>query len=358
MADLTWRVYRSTTEGGTYTQLNNVQSIVMQLGRNKVTDQWRPSTAIITGRVPGSLPSLAINDFIKINNTSVSYDYWFRVADIKIEYDFVTNGDTWEIACEAALATAGRSNVSATITAGDETIYSMGILLTDAPVNFTQSTGIGASFVSAFTVTDENPIPYFQKLATTEQAYIADYDFENTIVAFQRGTATAGPFVTFTDDNTATTTYKIPYDRIAFASLAEDYVDGTVVNPAGLATQTAGSLGRSFSVDSYDQTTTQAANLAGYLNVVLSQSSAAPNSVTTNVKTWTNATPLAYLVLGQQITVRLRSTNYNCVLEGMTISATPNQTTIAVRLSPATAYAFLTLDDAVLGRLDYNALGF
>jgi hypothetical protein len=46
------------------------------------------------------------------------------------------------------------------------------------------------------------------------------------------------------------------------------------------------------------------------------------------------------------------------VLEGMTISANPEQTTISCNLSPATAYAFLTLDDAVLGRLDYNALGF
>jgi len=358
MTDLIWRVYRSTTEGGTYTQINDVQSLVMQMGRNKVTDQWRPSTAIINGRDPGSLPSLAINDFIKINNTSVSYDYWFRVADIKIEYDFVTNGDTWEITCEGALATAGRSNVSATITAGDETIYAMQILLTDAPVNVSQVTGLGASFVSGFTISDENPIPYFQKLAQTEQAYIADYDFENSIVAFQRGTSTNGPFITFTDDDTATTTYKLPYSKIAFASLAEDYVDGTVVNPAGLASQTAGTLGRSFAVDSYDQTTIQAADLAGYLNVVLNQSAAAPNTITTNVKGWTAATPLAYLVLGQQITVRLRGTNYNCVLEGLTFNATPSQTTITARLSPATAYAFLTLDDAVLGRLDYNALGF
>jgi len=358
MADLTWRAYRSTTEGGTYVELDNIQSIVMQLGRNKVTDQWRPATAIISGRLPGSLPSLAVNDFMKINNTTVNYDYYFRLADIKIEYDFVINGDTWEIACEAALATAGRSNVSATITAGDETIYSMGILLTDAPVTLSQATGLGASFVSGFTVADENPIPYFQKLAQTEQAYIADYDFENTIVAFQRGTATDGPFVTFTDDNTATTTYKVPYNKISFASLAEEYVDGTVVNPAGLATQTAGTLGRSFSLDSFDQTISQAANLAAYLNVVLSQSSAVPNSVTTNVKTWADATPQGYLTLGQQITVRLRSTNYNCVLEGLTIAATPSQTLITAKLSPATAYAFLTLDDAVLGRLDNNALGF
>lgn len=358
MTDLTWRAYRSTTEGGTYTQLGDVQSISMFLGRNKVTDQWRPSTATITGRNPGSLPSLTINDFIKINNTSVSYDYWFRVADIRIEYDFATNGDTWEITCEAALATAGRSNVTATITAGDETIYSMGILLTDAPVNFSQATGLGASYVSGFTLTDENPIPAFQTLAQTEQAYIADYDFENTVVAFQRGTATNGPFTTFTDDDTATTTYKVPYNKITFASMAEDYADGVVVNPAGLAAQTAGTLGRSVSVDSYDQTTSQAANLAAYLNVVLDSASAVPNSVTSNVKTWTSATPLAYLVLGEQITVRLRGTDYDCILEGLTITATTDQTLVTAKLSPASAYAFLTLDDAILGRLDYNALGF
>jgi hypothetical protein len=359
MTDLTWRAYRSATEGGTYTQLQYVQNITMTVGRAKVTDQWRPSVAVIEGRAPGSLPAgLAIGDFIKINNTTVNYDYWFRVADVKIDYDIVTNGDRWQIDCEAALATAGRSTVSASTSAGDETLYVMGQVLTDAPINFSTSTGLGASFVSAITLTDENPIAAVQKLAFTEQAYLADYDFENTIVAFQRGTATAGPFITFTDDDTATTTYKVPYSTISFGSLAENYATGVVINPATVATQTAGTTSRAFSFDSYDNTTSQAANLAGYLDVVLSQNTAQPQQVMTRVKTWSSATPLAYLVLGQQIRVRLRSTNYNCVLEGMTISANPEQTTISCNLSPATAYAFLTLDDAVLGRLDYNALGF
>lgn len=358
MADLTWRVYRSTTEGGTYTQLDNVQSVTMQLGRNKVTDQWRPSTAIISGRVPSSLPSLAIDNFIKINNTSVTYDYWFRIADIKINYDFVTNGDTWEITCEAALATAGRSNVTASVMGGDETLYAMGVVLADAPINFVKSTGDGASFVSTFSLTDQNPIQAVQQLAFTEQAYLADYDFENTLVAFQRSTFTAAATITLTDDNTASTTYKIPYEQITFASLAEDYVTGVVIDPASYAAQTSGTLERSQSYASYDNSTAQAASLAAWVNVVLDQSSAVPHSVTTDVKRWSNATPLAYLILGSQITVRLRTVNYNCILEGVTIAATPERTRITTKLSPAAAYSFLTLDDPVLGLLDYNSVGF
>jgi hypothetical protein len=61
---------------------------------------------------------------------------------------------------------------------------------------------------------------------------------------------------------------------------------------------------------------------------------------------------------GAQCTVTLRGTTYNCVIEGATITADPSSTTVTFKLSSADAYAFLRLDDALLGTLDYNKLGF
>jgi hypothetical protein len=61
---------------------------------------------------------------------------------------------------------------------------------------------------------------------------------------------------------------------------------------------------------------------------------------------------------GYQIGIILRGTRYQCVLEGATITATPESTRFTYYLSSAEAYSFLILDDAIYGKLDNNKLGF
>lgn len=359
MADLTWSASVSATYGGTYSTIPNLQNVVLNLGRNGVADQWRPSTATLSGRVPSSLPTININDYIKITYTGMTGYYAFRVADIVIEYDYVTAGDTWQIICESNLAAIGRSICTASVSAGTKTLEAARLVCFDAPVTIANPRGNGQSSVSAISVTKENPMTYLQDLLQTEQGFVQDTKDVNELYLLPR-TAFSLSTVTFTDDNTATTTYKLNYNAIKFASLAENYVTGIVVSPVGLADQTAGTLSRSRSFNTYDQTTAQASNLASYIKIVLGQSATVPNMLVSNVKMWPSASAavLGVLETGQLISVRLRATTYSCIIEGLTITADPQATIVQVRFSPATAYGFLRLDDSVFGRLNYNSLGF
>lgn len=358
MADVVWSASVSTTATGTYTTLGNLQNVSMVLGRNGVADQWRPSTCTLTGRLPGSLPSITINDFLKVTYTGLSGDYCFRISDVIITYDPVSAADTWTVTAEGNLAPIGRSVSNSATLSALQTFDAIRTLVTSSNVFIESPAGSGKSLVSAITLTNENPMQTMQELMTTEQGYLVDYDFPNWVKLYARGSQTAAATVTFTDDNTASTTYKAAYNEITFASLAENYVTGVVVNPVGLAQQTSGTETRSREFTTYDFTTTQAAQLASYIKVLLGQSSLVPASLTSNVKMWTGTNFLGLLYLGSQITIKLRGTTYNCVIEGLTINGNPEQTVVQVRLSPATAYGFLTLDDAVLGRLDNNSLGF
>ena len=62
--------------------------------------------------------------------------------------------------------------------------------------------------------------------------------------------------------------------------------------------------------------------------------------------------------LGLEINIILRGVRYYCVVEGVTITASPDDTRVLFSVSSNETNDYLILNDDVYGRLDNNKLGF
>jgi hypothetical protein len=70
------------------------------------------------------------------------------------------------------------------------------------------------------------------------------------------------------------------------------------------------------------------------------------------------ATSGASSVVGAQVSVAFRGTTFQCIVEGLTISATPAGSRYTYYVSGADLNAYLILNNAVFGRLNFNKLGY
>jgi hypothetical protein len=62
--------------------------------------------------------------------------------------------------------------------------------------------------------------------------------------------------------------------------------------------------------------------------------------------------------IGRQVSVTFRGTTFQCIVEGVTMSATPAGSSFTFFLSGADLNAYLRLDNTVFGKLDFNKLGY
>jgi hypothetical protein len=61
---------------------------------------------------------------------------------------------------------------------------------------------------------------------------------------------------------------------------------------------------------------------------------------------------------GVQVTVTFRGTVFTCIIEGVSITATPESSRYTFYLSGADLNAYLILDNTVFGKLNENKLGY
>ena len=146
--------------------------------------------------------------------------------------------------------------------------------------------------------------------------------------------------------------------------------------PAGLATQQATNAAsvstygaNGFTVSTVDANTTQALGLAQWLANTLSETDKqrfvvsftdlAQSLSTVNFSTFLENITLKYQ---NSLTYRVpgagSDTTVSVIVEGYDVSATPEQTTFTVYLSPLTYYQFFTLNSTTLGILDTSRLGW
>jgi hypothetical protein len=148
---------------------------------------------------------------------------------------------------------------------------------------------------------------------------------------------------------------------VEFASQADSYFNRIVVEPAGLTPQVEGIGDRSYTASTFDQTTTQADNLAAYLLGALDVDNAVPSVIGCTAETQVNDAAIdfaQYAFEGLRIEVILRGVNYTAFVEGAVISSDPSQTFMTFYLSSAEAQVGFVLDDPSLGVLDTSKLGF
>ena len=348
--------------------ITNIQTVNITYGRKLYTDPFKSGSATITGRRPDLLPTIFIGQIIYISTVGTTDGYFFYgyVTDFVVDYGIVAAEDVWTIVCEDALGSAGRATVTASVAAGTLTRTAMQTLGT--PANIYPEGGIGFSNgtqkVSAINATNENLLTLFNKIIATEQGLIfngvPNFVLGSTFkgMGYRQRNAYELPVAEFTDTTPQAAALAVRYERIEFAGLADLYADKVIVQPEGLADQTAGTGNSVYTVSTFDETTTQGAATAAYILSRLTTETEVPVTISCISENQTTDKDLAAASFLPWVNIALRGNQYTCAVEGGTISATPEQTrfTYNLTLQPQNSFNFV-LNSSAYGVLDTSKLG-
>ena len=368
-----------STDGINYTALTNVQNINLNIGIFAQLDQIRASTASVVIRYPtgyaSPITALKSGTYLSVKNNTVpasAYDLWLgKIADVTVQYGIpyaggVGQADFLSITAEGFFADLGRMN-------GNSYAMSAGTL----PAQMTAATGqTGLSIAWLGSVTRTGA-------ATTVSGTWADWVARTALSNNARlwdGLSTGANDVAIVSPfNSAVTEYNFSdtptgndqiYDQINFDSLSDNYYTQVTVSTESFGSSTVTDAGatvpyRTYEVNTINASTGQATDFANYLlsnyktpRLAISSISAIAEAQSSFKldKLVTGSTIANYP--GQTISVTFRGTTYVCIIEGVTMSATPAGTRFTFSLSGADLNAYLILGNTTFGRLDYNKLGY
>jgi hypothetical protein len=243
-------------------------------------------------------------------------------------------------------------------------------IITTAASSITQNIVAGLSTAVAQTYTG-NALEALNTLAITEVGRLVEFSQGTLEGLMYIGRSGFNPFqpaaLTFSDSNASFA----QYENIDFRSTAENYYTRVTINPLTVASQTNNSGSAPYfklELSTYDYNTTQANSLSQYyLNkfnstdaTVTGFASAYSQQTTVGQQSaFKNAIEFGNLI-GSNATVQFRGTNYNVIIEGLTITADINSgnTNAEWYCSAQDLNNYLILDNTTFGKLDFNKLGF
>ena len=374
-----WRVSFATST--TYTTLPSVEQISISNGRRRQIDDYGVDQLTVESLFPSAwtvAPKLGDKIIAWVYTTAYpsypTYNYWKmfqgRITNVDIKYGMVTNQDSVTITAEGLQADLGRTQINAYSVISTNT----GTQVFDAAnsVGVYIGAGVGSSIGSAQTYTG-NLKAFVDTEVRTEQGRLRSTATAPT--ALDMGNLDFVPrsalFTGLTDtpewsDGTLSSTTNYKYQQVQFKSASEDYYNWVTVQPLGLASQTSSSGTTpiySYVPDTYDVSTSQALSLAQYLRFKYDNTTSTPRQLGFTIGQQSTADAVIFLNLvsafmGLKIQIVLRGVRYYCVVEGVNIQATPDDTRILFSVSSNDTNDFLILNDTVYGKLDNNRLGF
>jgi len=374
-----WRVSFATST--TFTTLPDVQQISISNGRRRQIDDYGVDQLTVESLSPTDwtvTPKLGDNIIAWVYTNQYpsypTYNYWKmfqgRITNVEIKYGMVTNEDSVIITAEGLQAELGRTQINA---------YAVTSAKTDVQVfDIADSVGLyvgptsGMSTGSAQTYTG-NLKAFVDTEIRTEQGRLRSTPTGPTTLDMGtlnfvgRGALLTGAAVTPEwSDGTLTSITNYKYQQVKFKSAAEDYYNWITVEPLGLASQTSTSLSTpiySYVAQTYDVSTSQALSLAQYLQFKYDTTNSTPRELGFTIGQQARADAVFMLnlisnFLGLEINIVLRGVRYYCIIEGVNIQATPDDTRILFYVSSNETNDYLILNNAVYGKLDNNRLGF
>jgi hypothetical protein len=368
-------IVQYSTDNLTWTTLSNVQDININIGRQAMLDQYSASTASLTIRYPSGYASpiadMVSGTLIRIqspNTVDPYYSAYFgKIKDVNVTYGIpyvgsVGNADYLNVTIEGFFAAASRMQGNSYAMAAG-LAYTQGLAMfteTNINISFPNTVQMGAATISSTWGDWVNSV-----LVTINGRLIDCQGVE--------GITVRGPFnqtsctVNFSDvANNATNQV---YDQVTFGSLSDNFYTQVTVDPADFAAQTVTKSGavdplRTYLVNSLSASASQALDQANFLLSQYQTQKFALTSVSCLAEAQTSfkldKMGLSQLgeIIGSRVSVTFRGTVYQSVVEGITVTATPESSRYTYYLSGADLNNYLILDDAVFGRLDFNKLGY
>jgi hypothetical protein len=366
-----------STNGSTWTGLTNVQNITIKIGKSAQLDAVNASIASFEMRYPTGYASpitqLVAGSYIRISNTTgTANPIWYgEITDVNATYGIPFSGgvgpaDFLSVSCEGAFATVGRMQGNG---------YSMAASsIVDQFQNANIQTGLNFGYLPlssstrlAATTVNSTWGDWVNRVCQSTNSRLWDG------IAFN-GSTVISPFfnsvstVNFSDvANDATNQV---YNQINFDSLADNFYTQVTVTPesAGAATVTqvgASAPFRTYQTNTLNETTAQATDYGNYLLSNYGTARFAISSVTCSGDAQASFQLDKMGVngefgktVGRQVSVAFRGTTYQCIVEGVTMSASPASSSFTFHLSGADLNAYFILNNAVFGRLDFNKLGY
>lgn len=370
-------------DGVTFTALTNVQGINVKLGREKQLDAYNASNAEIEVRYPtgyaSPIAALKTGTYIKIESPSwldtIGGCFLGRIRDVQVRYGIpyvgsVGNADYLTISCEGFFAAVARMNGEgyAIASGAPETQLTQSNTETGVAGGYFRPAGVEPVMVGT-TVTGTWG-DWYNQLLTTLNGRMWDCNALNEITV-------VSPFLQNPINEAATAIFsdtpasnQYSYDQIDFNSYADNFWTQVSVTPVGGSVVTVTQAGattpyRTYSINTLNSSTAQATDFANYLASLYAtaQFRIASISCLMEATQWNGyldilaaQSPASYM--GMRISVKFRGTTYSAIIEGVTISATPESSRYTFTLSAAEQNNYLVLNSSVYGRLDFNKLGY
>ena len=372
MATVEYKLEYGATYATATTVATNVQSVNVNVGRQRQLDQYNSNTASVVIRYPTGYASpdalFITGTWVKISVRLGSSGTWGqlfvgKIADVNIQYGIpysggVGNADYVTLNCEGNFAAFGRVQGGGYAMAAD-------ILGTQVNVAATQ-TGLAISTISTN--------GYFQPFpATTVSGSWGDWvnrcvltmngrliDSGNGVTVANAYYKVSGTFGGFSDTTNDGTNHF--YNQIVFTSYADNYYTQVTVTPESYSSATVQSGStpyRTYQVNTLNNSTSQATDYANYLLSNYGTRTTRILSVTCPLNGQIGDIPrYGADYIGAQVSVLFRGTTYQCVIEGATWSGTPGEASATFYLSAQDLNNYLTLDNSIYGKLDNNKLGY
>jgi hypothetical protein len=375
-----WQV--DFNSAGTWVTLPDVQNIDIFRGRRLQIDDYSTDTMTVESIFPSdwtTAPKLGdrIIAYIYKPGVVVGVDnfaaFWGSIRDVKIDYGIVPNEDRVTIYCDGIQADWGRAQLNSYALAQDLTedqVFQVGTTVGLPIAAFT-----GRSIGSAQTYTG-NAFNLINTITRTEEARMManSYLYHGTPEIYWYGRNFPPTTTYYFNDGTGVSySLQMKYEKIEFRSSADNYYNSVTITPAAVAAQTA-TLGITpifgQNKETLDYTTSQALNHAEWLlNNFQSKDQTIASITFTDVQQGPRDYPppnnfntavinLIQEPIGTLGNISFRGSTYLTIMEGISISATPNQTRVTVYMSGQDTNAYLILNDAIFGKLDNNKLGF
>ena len=382
----TFVIAYSSTVGGTYTNLTNVQEISATIGRQTLKDQFVPSSLTFTMRYPTGFfspnTSLVTGQYIRLTNTTGGSGFFMwkgRISDVTvnwgIQYNTTTNQgqtDYITVTCEGAMADWGRAKGLG------ETVTSTNGYYALAEVSFLSGLPIGTTFsatdtkfISASTV-DGSYLEWINTFATTLGATVKDGSGQLGIYTKDF----IGSLSTNFSDVLNNATNQV-YEDIELTSQVENYFTEIVVNPPTPIAQQVAQYGlepfRTLELDTYNVSALQGSDLANYYLAIYKTPAVGISKLVCRSEaqnSWQLDFGYAwYDILGYRTNVTFRGQTYYMTILGSSFTATPEGSVFTFYLADNKLTPFLYLNDATYGILggtgiiyntpmDYNESGY
>jgi len=364
----------------TFIPLTNVQSITLNTGRQRQLDQYNASTGTIEIRYPTGYASplsyLIPGNYIRVENLTTGMVLTSAyISNTVIEYGIpyvggVGNSDRLTVSIEGVFAQLGRQQGEGYAMPAD-TLYDQ-LDIAGGASHVPMNTAVTNTQPLSGTTVSSTWGDWLNKVLLTLNGRLWDFDDINMRIStpFEQKVGT----INFSDvANNATNQV---YNALSFGSYGDNFYTQVTVDPEGFAPVTVdtgvGGNYRTLLMNTLNASTSQATDFANYLLAnyndqsfeLLSFSCLAEAQTVFKldqisayypgygVETGFGSLP------GTQVNVTFRGTVFSCVIEGATMSATPESSTYTYYVSGADLNSYLLLNNAVFGRLDYNKLGY